>query len=122
VREASSSSFPTGHCSARDFAARSNDDKGHFLIAPMFSDHDEYDRRRHPRVPLGLAGSMAFGPCVPRRTCIIMNISEGGARLDIGLLLDPPQRFGLSLLRSDYFQCEGRLVWHSEFEIGVKFI
>jgi hypothetical protein len=88
----------------------------------MFSDHDEYDRRRYPRMALGLKGSMAFGPCVPRHTSLIVNISEGGARLHIGFLLDPPEQFGLSLVRTDYFQRECRLVWRSEFEIGVKFI
>jgi hypothetical protein len=93
-----------------------------YLIASMFSDHDEYDRRRYPRMELGLKGSMAFGPCVPRRRCVITDISEGGARLHIGFLLDPPDRFGLSLLQADTFHRECGLVWRSQLEIGIKFI
>jgi hypothetical protein len=88
----------------------------------MFSDHHEFDRRRHPRMDLGLKGSMFLGPTLPRPTCTIVNISEGGARLHIGLLLDPPERFGLSLLPRDTFRRECKLVWRSEFEIGTKFI
>jgi PilZ domain len=85
-------------------------------------DYDEHDRRRHPRVALGLKGSMAFGPCAPRRTCVIVDISEGGVRLNIGLLLDPPERFGLSLQPRDIFQRECRVVWRTDYEIGAKFI
>ena len=88
----------------------------------MFSDYDEYDRRRYPRTDLGLNGSMFFGPNLPRRACIIVNISEGGARLHIGLLLDPADRFGLSLQPPDTFRRECKLVWRSEFEIGTKFV
>jgi PilZ domain-containing protein len=93
-----------------------------YLIADMFSDHYEYDRRRYPRMALGLKGSMAFGPCMPRCRCMIADISEGGARLDVGLLLDPPERFGLSLPPARVFRRECRLVWRREFDIGIKFI
>jgi hypothetical protein len=89
----------------------------------MFSDHDEtYDRRRHPRIDFGVKGSMFFGPNLPRRACTIVNISEGGARLHIGLLLDPPERFGLSLHSGDILRRECKLIWQSEFEIGTKFV
>jgi hypothetical protein len=40
---------------------------------------------------------MIFGRSVPQRVCLIHDISDGGARLHIGLLLDPPERFALSL-------------------------
>jgi hypothetical protein len=62
---------------------------------------------------------MAFNGSAPERACIIKNISEGGARLDIGLLLDPPDRFSLRISASSNTWRECRVVWRSEFEAGV---
>src|ERR1700704_4856992 len=53
------------------------------------------ERRRHLRMNLPLKASMDFGCNTPKRTCMIRNISESGACLHIGLLLDPPEYFDL---------------------------
>jgi hypothetical protein len=65
---------------------------------------------------------MVFGCNVPKRPCMIKNISEGGARLHVGLLLDPPERFTLQVASVGNFRRECKLVWRSEFDVGVKFI
>ena len=65
---------------------------------------------------------MIFGRSVPQRVCLVHDISDGGARLHIGLLLDPPEQFELSLRPDSEFHRKCRLVWRSEFEIGIKFI
>jgi PilZ domain len=58
----------------------------------------------------------------PKRACMIKNVSEGGACLHIGLLLDPPERFRLTIGAVGNFCRECKLIWRSEFDVGVKFI
>jgi hypothetical protein len=66
----------------------------------MIGRRAERERRLHARTSLGLKGTMAFDGSAPKRDCIIKNISERGACLDIGLLLDPPDRFSLMISAS----------------------
>jgi hypothetical protein len=56
------------------------------------------------------------------RPCTIKNISYGGARLDIGLLLDLPDRFILLMSSTANHRRECRLIWRSEFEAGIKLL
>jgi hypothetical protein len=77
---------------------------------------------RRPRMNLPLKATMDFGRNTPKRTCMIKNISEGGACLHIGLLLDPPEHFDLMIPSVGSFCRRCKLVWRSEFDIGVKFI
>jgi hypothetical protein len=88
----------------------------------MLSYEGKDDRRRHPRMSLALRASMDFGRNTPKHTCIIKNISEGGARLCVGLLLDPPARFTLKISSVGNFCRECQLGWRSEFDVGVEFI
>jgi hypothetical protein len=78
--------------------------------------------RRRPRMNLPLKASLDFGRNTPRRTCTIRNISEGGACLHIGLLLDPPEYFHLMIPSVGNFCRHCKLVWRSEFDIGVQFL
>jgi hypothetical protein len=71
---------------------------------------------------LPLKASMDFGCNTPKRTCMIRNISESGACLHIGLLLDPPEYFDLKISSVGNFCRHCKLVWRSEFDIGVKFV
>jgi hypothetical protein len=82
------------------------------------------DRRYDPRwdLGLGLKGSIVLGISAPTRPCLIKNISNGGARLDIGLLLDLPNRFALLTSSPANRRRECRLVWRSEFEAGIKLL
>jgi hypothetical protein len=87
----------------------------------MLSD-EETEKRQRPRMNLPLRASMDFGRNTPKHACMIRNISEGGARLHVGLLLDPPEYFDLSISSVGNFRRPCKLVWRSEFDIGVKFI
>jgi PilZ domain len=65
---------------------------------------------------------MIFGRNTPKRACMIKDVSEGGACLHIGLLLDPPERFTLTIRAVGNFCRVCQLVWRSEFDVGVKFV
>ena len=71
---------------------------------------------------LALRGYMDFGRNAPKRTCLIKNISEDGARLYIGLLLDPPERFTLKISSAGKLCRECKLIWRSEFDVGIAFV
>jgi hypothetical protein len=71
---------------------------------------------------LPLKASMDFGRNTLRRPCMIRNISEGGARLHIGLLLDPPEYFDLMIPSGGNFCHHCKIIWRSELDIGVRFV
>lgn len=79
----------------------------------------ERERRLHARTDVRLKGAMAFDVGAAQRSCIVKNISEHGACLDIGLLLDPPDRFSLLISTSSKAWWECKLVWRSQFKAGV---
>ena len=54
---------------------------------------------------------MIFDRSVPKQPCMIKNISEGGACLHVGLLLDPPERFTLQVSSLGNLRRECKLVW-----------
>jgi hypothetical protein len=88
----------------------------------MFSCESEVDRRQHPRMSIALRAGLIFGRNTPKRACMIKNVSEDGACLHIGLLLDPPERFTLTIGVVGNFCRKCKLIWRSEFDVGVKFI
>jgi len=89
-----------------------------FVTFPIDTD----DRRRNLRREVHLWGRLNFARTAPKRSCIIEDISEGGARLHIGLLIGLPDRFALSISPSWTVHRECQLVWSSEFEVGIKFV
>jgi hypothetical protein len=79
------------------------------------------DRRRHARKDIRQTGILDFGRNVPKRPCRFKDISEGGARLHVGLLIDLPNHFLLiSPVRTVRREC--RLIWTAEFEVGIEFV
>jgi hypothetical protein len=57
-----------------------------------------------------------------RHACVVKNISEGGACLNIGLLLDPAERFTLTVSAVGNFRRECRLIWRSDSNVGIQFV
>jgi hypothetical protein len=86
-----------------------------------FSD-EPTDRRRDARKEISRSAMLDFGRMVPKRPCTIKDISEGGARLHVGLLIDLPNRFSLLVSPARTVRRECQLVWASEFEVGIKFV
>ncbi|PXA97456.1 pilus assembly protein PilZ [Nostoc sp. 3335mG] len=52
--------------------------------------------------------------------CTVRNFSEQGAKLVVISIIGIPQRFDLALADGRRFACE--TIWHTETEIGVKFL
>ena len=78
------------------------------------------DSRAHPRQHSRLEGRLLTldGRCNFR--CIVVDVSEGGARVSgVGALL-PGKVFLFISKTSDMFECEIR--WCKEHEIGLRFI
>tara|TARA_R110002124_G_scaffold44422_5_gene135487 strand:+ start:11181 stop:11426 length:246 start_codon:yes stop_codon:yes gene_type:complete len=51
--------------------------------------------------------------------CIVRNLSEAGARLKVASVVGIPEQFELKMDDGHFFAC--RIVWRTEFEIGVAF-
>ena len=68
------------------------------------------------------AATVSFGAEQPSVNCVIWDISEGGARLAIALLLaDLPNHFTLNLFRDFSVQRNCEVVWTDSKFVGVKF-
>ena len=75
------------------------------------------DRRRSPRIPAQIPAQIVLD-CFSAVGCVIRDVSDGGARLDVqGTGILPPV---FDLLAEDGFRtCE--VVWRSGDEVGVTF-
>jgi hypothetical protein len=58
------------------------------------------DHRKAPRHELHFAAYIEVGDQTPHRTCMIHDVSEGGARLTIGLRTEIPDTFTLVFSRN----------------------
>ncbi|SFV36342.1 PilZ domain-containing protein [Devosia crocina] len=52
--------------------------------------------------------------------CTVRNLSGEGAKLIVTSIIGIPQRFGLAMHDGRSFSCE--TIWHTETEIGVRFL
>ena len=68
------------------------------------------------------AATLTFGDRKPSVDCVIWDISEGGARLAVGLpLSDLPHNFTLNLFKDESVQRKCEVVWMDKRFVGVKF-
>lgn len=74
------------------------------------------DLRKALRHEIHFPASIRIDEQTPLQTCIIHDISEGGARLTIGLRKETPDNFTLIFSRS----C--RVVRRTDGQIGVEFL
>lgn len=52
--------------------------------------------------------------------CTVRNLSDEGAKLVVASIIGLPHRFDLNLLDGRNFSCE--TIWHTETELGVRFL
>lgn len=52
--------------------------------------------------------------------CTVRNMSEEGAKLAVASVIGLPRRFRLTMLDGRSFDCE--TIWHTETELGVRFL
>jgi hypothetical protein len=79
------------------------------------------ERRVAPRRHANILASIAYNGGRSHMGCIIRNLSEGGAKLEVARSVrDIPQTF--ELLRPGFDPQPCRVVWRALKEIGVTFV
>ena len=78
------------------------------------------DNRIAPRHRTLKGGKIVINDGFSTFDCTIRNLSESGAKLIVSSPLGIPQRFELALHDGRKFACE--MAWHTETEIGVRFL
>ena len=87
----------------------------------MASDTPEGDKRQHPREQVMRRGVLVHGPTARSFTCTIVDVSLGGARLQL-FAPDVPET-GLTLVDAEQGSVhELRAVWRTEGFLGVAFV
>ncbi len=83
----------------------------------FFPSHPARREQRYlPRHELSYPAYIDIGHGALHRNCLISNLSEAGARVDIGELVDVPEEFVLVIRR----RC--RVIHRSGGQIGVQFV
>ena len=77
--------------------------------------------RRPARRIFGATAAVSFADGT-QHPCWILDISEGGARLNIGGRRDFPDFFTLRVTSTGAGSRSCKLVWHKGNEIGVRFV
>lgn len=78
------------------------------------------ERRKTPRLRTLKGGSILFG-VAPAVDCVIRNLSQDGAALDVANPFSIPDEFAL-LIKPERVKRNCRVVWRSETLIGVQFV
>ena len=76
------------------------------------------EHRTAPRRRFLKAGRIIFGGAT--FDCIVRNLSETGAALEVGSPVGIPERFTL-VIDADHLHLPCRIVWRKETRIGVHF-
>jgi len=79
--------------------------------------HD--DRRQSSREGRLVSGTIVYNGNADIMICIVLNISDGGAKLRPADALHCPDRFSLKVAGQPARDC--KVVWRRESQIGVKF-
>jgi hypothetical protein len=79
------------------------------------------DRRLHARRIVHIPAKLMAGTESPLRDCVLVDISEYGARLEIEAAQDTPDNFTILLApgHGPFRQCH--VVWRGDGQLGVAF-
>jgi hypothetical protein len=80
------------------------------------------DQRKHLRRPFNYPGTILVGSGVPARACVIVDISETGAKLGVHAGVDIPDEFVLLIGGASGARRECHLVWKAGNRLGVQFV
>ena len=78
------------------------------------------EQRRAPRLRTFKGGSIIFGLAVPIE-CLIRNMSDTGAALEVDSPVGIPDEFTL-LVKPEFVKRNCRVAWRSPKRIGVRFL
>jgi hypothetical protein len=77
------------------------------------------ERRKFPRHRVLKGATIAFDHCTGV-SCMVRNLSDGGACIEMACVVGVPQNFML-VIDSDKGSRKSRVVWKTERRIGVSF-
>jgi hypothetical protein len=80
----------------------------------------ERNRRKTTRKGLGYPAIIVIG--AERRRCLVRDVSQGGARIDVNGAADVPDEFSLCLSASGPPCRRCRVAWRAERRLGVEWI
>jgi PilZ domain len=78
--------------------------------------------RKHARKIFGATAALNLGVGTDPHPCWILDISDAGARLNIGAQGDLPEFFMLRVTNTGTVSRFCKLAWHRGNEIGVRFV
>lgn len=79
------------------------------------------DRRQKTRRLIDISAKLFTGLEAPVWDCVVMNISENGARIALDSVENIPEQFTLLLVSYGRTSRPCRVVWRAGHQIGVKF-
>lgn len=80
----------------------------------------EDDRRKSHRNRTLKGGRIVTNDGRSTFDCTVRNLSDEGAKLVVTSVIGLPHRFRLSIIDGRDFSCE--TIWHTETELGVRFL
>jgi hypothetical protein len=80
----------------------------------------EKDKRKLRRRPIRYTATAVFGPG-DKRTCVVSDVSEGGARIDMENAQTAPEQFVLFLSHNGAARRICKVVWRKPHQVGVSF-
>jgi PilZ domain len=80
------------------------------------------ERRRSVREPVEIPAWVDVGDGLQPRSCTILDVSEGGARIKLSSPNELPKEFWLVLTKDRTRRRHCRMVWHSDTLAGVKYL
>lgn len=80
----------------------------------------EREKRLTPRRNTMIPARIAFGGVHRSRDCIIRNLSDGGAKLEVATVVGIPDRFDLVVEGHRPQPC--KVAWRALKELGVQFV
>ena len=78
------------------------------------------ENRRHVRIPLHKVGAISVGPELPKITCSVTDISDGGAALKVMTTFGIPRKFELTI-EGEPGKRYCNVAWTDAHRLGVAF-
>jgi PilZ domain len=80
-----------------------------------------FDRRRKTRRLIDVSAKLFTGVDAPVWDCVVMDISENGARIALDSVDEIPEQFTLLLVSYGHTSRACRVVWRAGRQLGVRF-
>jgi hypothetical protein len=80
------------------------------------------DKRRARRHPLRYAAWIDSGDNTPSRRCLVADVSESGARIELDTPAELPKQFWLLLSRDGKVHRRCEVIWQTGEHVGARYL